>query len=299
MYGVDISSHNSKIDFSKLKSKFAIIRLGYGDNDIRQDDVEFFNNVDGCIKYNIPFAVYIYSYAKRLEGLESIESEVEHCKRLLSKINSKPFCVFIDLEDENYQSKLGRETLTNFALTFCNKIKNLGYRAGVYANSYWYQTYLDLNKIKSQNNIIWEANWGSIQPKNADIWQYTSTGQASGINTQVDLNLMINNIIENPINNNNQIKKSNEEIADEVIRGLWKNYPERKTLLEQAGYNYNTIQKLVNNKLLNTPNYHIIRYGDTLTYIAKKYNTTIESLVKLNNIKNPNLIYVGHRLKIR
>ena len=46
----------------------------------------------------------------------------------------------------------------------------------------------------------------------------------------------------------------------------------------------------------------IIRYAvqkrDTLTKIAKKFNTTVEALVKANNIANPNLIYVGQVLTI-
>lgn len=44
-------------------------------------------------------------------------------------------------------------------------------------------------------------------------------------------------------------KKSNETIAKEVINGLWGNYPERKTKLEAAGYDYRTIQNLVNEML--------------------------------------------------
>lgn len=45
-------------------------------------------------------------------------------------------------------------------------------------------------------------------------------------------------------------KKSDEEIAKEVINGQWGNYPERKKALEASGYDYSTIQKLVN-QLLN------------------------------------------------
>lgn len=44
-------------------------------------------------------------------------------------------------------------------------------------------------------------------------------------------------------------KKSNEEIAKEVVAGKWGNGNERKTALTKAGYDYNTIQSLVN-KLL-------------------------------------------------
>ena len=43
-----------------------------------------------------------------------------------------------------------------------------------------------------------------------------------------------------------QPKKSNEEIAKEVLAGKWGNNPQRKAKLEAAGYNYATIQALVN-----------------------------------------------------
>lgn len=44
-------------------------------------------------------------------------------------------------------------------------------------------------------------------------------------------------------------KKSTSVIADEVIKGLWGNGDERKKRLEEAGYNYRTIQNAVNKKL--------------------------------------------------
>lgn len=45
------------------------------------------------------------------------------------------------------------------------------------------------------------------------------------------------------------VKKSNEEIAKEVVAGKWGNGNARKTALTKAGYDYNAIQTLVN-KLL-------------------------------------------------
>ncbi len=38
--------------------------------------------------------------------------------------------------------------------------------------------------------------------------------------------------------------------------------------------------------------------GDNLTKIAKANNTTVNELVQINGIKNPNLIYVGQEIKI-
>lgn len=44
-------------------------------------------------------------------------------------------------------------------------------------------------------------------------------------------------------------KKSNEEIANEVIAGKWGNGDDRKKRLADAGYDYNAIQTIVNQKV--------------------------------------------------
>ena len=43
---------------------------------------------------------------------------------------------------------------------------------------------------------------------------------------------------------------------------------------------------------------YLIRQGDTLSGIAQRYGTTVNELVRLNDIQNPNLIYVGEKLRI-
>ena len=51
---------------------------------------------------------------------------------------------------------------------------------------------------------------------------------------------------ESANNNANSNKKSVEEVAREVIAGLWSTGEERKTKLAQAGYDYNAVQSRVN-----------------------------------------------------
>lgn len=295
--GIDVSSHQGNIDWGMVKSQidFAIIRLGYGDNVERQDDSYFIKNVNGCIDNNIPFGVYIYSYALNLGGSESIQSEIDHTKKMLSKISKKPFCVYIDMEDDS-TIKLGKTMLTNFALEFCKQIKNAGYKAGVYANENWFRNYLQVSTIASYDYSIWCAKYSTNKPNitsNYDIWQYSSTGRINGINGNVDMNYMYNNIIGNQSTSEktidelareviagkygngearkkalgdkyNQVqervnqllkqpKKSVEEIAKEVIAGKWGNGNDRKTRLTNAGYNYNEVQNKVNS-LLNSNN---------------------------------------------
>ena len=46
------------------------------------------------------------------------------------------------------------------------------------------------------------------------------------------------------------------------------------------------------------PAYYVVRRGDTLGGIARRFGTTYQKLAQLNGIRNPNLIYVGQRLRI-
>ena len=43
---------------------------------------------------------------------------------------------------------------------------------------------------------------------------------------------------------------------------------------------------------------YVVKSGDTLSSIAKKYETTVSKIAKLNNIKNINMIVVGQQIQI-
>jgi LysM repeat protein len=43
---------------------------------------------------------------------------------------------------------------------------------------------------------------------------------------------------------------------------------------------------------------YIVRAGDTLARIAARYGTTVSKLMALNGIRNPNVIWVGQRLRV-
>ena len=47
------------------------------------------------------------------------------------------------------------------------------------------------------------------------------------------------------------------------------------------------------------PLWYVVRYGDTLTNIAKRYFTTVEDLLKVNALSDPDAIYPGERIRIR
>ena len=101
--------------------------------------------------------------------------------------------------------------------------------------------------------------------------------------------------VENSVDNS----KSIEELAKEVIAGKYGNGEERK---QKLGNLYNEVQKRVNEILIgNTQKeeIYIVKKGDCLCNIAKKFNTTVEKIAHDNNITNVDLIYVGQKLIIR
>lgn len=118
------------------------------------------------------------------------------------------------------------------------------------------------------------------------------------------------NTIMSIINSNNLTKYDNvsqetmqdiniDELAKAVIRGEYGNGEERK---QKLGNLYNEVQKRVNEILGNNVSretIYIVKSGDTLSAIAKKYNTTYQKIAKDNNISNPNLIYPNQKLVIK
>lgn len=59
----------------------------------------------------------------------------------------------------------------------------------------------------------------------------------------------VQNKVNEILSGKSSTTKSNEELAKEVIEGKWGNNPERKQKLLEAGYDYDAIQKIVNQKL--------------------------------------------------
>lgn len=243
--GVDLSTFQKNVDYKKLKDEgieFAILRCGYG-KDISQKDVMFEEHYNGCINAGIKVGAYLYSYCTNLEN--SIK-EAQNC---LNFIKGKKFDlpIFYDLEDK-LTKVLGKETITQIAINFCEIIRNAGYEVGVYANLDWFTNHIYVYDLINRGYKIWLAQWGVQKPTSYfpyDLWQFTNSMQVAGIKCDGDYCYL-----PLPKETNEAIRKSNEEIADEVIKGLWGNGEERKIRLTQDRYDYNAIQDIVNKKLL-------------------------------------------------
>jgi lysozyme len=106
--------------------------------------------------------------------------------------------------------------------------------------------------------------------------------------------------------------KSDDQIANEVIGGLWGNGDDRKNLITQAGYNYDTIQNLVNSKLgvstavaKEQPEYYTVPSGSQgyNGVTAAKFGISVDQLVKLNLDRYPNMtanyVQAGWNLRVK
>ena len=95
-------------------------------------------------------------------------------------------------------------------------------------------------------------------------------------------------------------KKSVAEIAKEVIAGKWGVGQDRVRRLENAGYSYRNVQNVVNRQLREKSVYYIVKAGDNLSAIAKKYKVNLKDLTARNpQIKNPNIINVDQKIRIK
>lgn len=93
-------------------------------------------------------------------------------------------------------------------------------------------------------------------------------------------------------------KYTDEELAKMVWNGQFGTGEARKKAL---GNRYAKVQALVNRGIgaPKTEITYIVKKGDTLSGIAKRYKTSVSKIAKDNNIKNVNLIYVGQKLIIK
>ena len=315
--GIDISSYQRGINLQVAKNEgveFVILRggfTGWGTGVSYNKDSCFEEFYNTCNNINLPMGVYWYSCANsREKGINEANFLYENC--LKGKRFQYP--IYIDVEDSHHQQ--GNINGTTDAIKgFCETLESKGYYVGIYANTNWFNNYIKTNELTKYDK--WIASWGTIRPSypSGGMWQFG--GEVNKIRSTKIANMIVDqdycfvdypNIIKNKklngyntnVNTNVVNKKSVSEIAREVINGKWGNGEDRKRKLTSAGYDYNTVQQEVNRILSNNNKvYYTVKSGDNLTKIAKNYNTTVNQLVTWNNIKNPNLIYVGQKIRVK
>ena len=240
----------------------------------------------------------------------------------------------LDLEQtgglDNYE-------VTRQAIEFLEEVRNysgLDVAVYTYTNFAQYNLYEGLGLSEYP---LWIAQLSEGGPSPNPIWgnkyvawQYSDTGRVRGINASTDLDLIYDGMF---LDDREDIPKDQKQ--PQRIPGtrqepstqsgvIYYTVQEGDTLTSIAQKYDTTVHEItVTNSIVN-PNLiyvgevlkiypgnrsiikrkkvftttYIVQSGDTLTSIAKKFNTTADKIALLNNITNPNLIYPGQILKI-
>ena len=184
MKGIDVSHWQGNIDFSKVKTDFAIIKAGGSDAGFYKDR-KFEQNYAGFKSRKIPVGAYYFVGKK----CKSRADGVADAKRFITMLKGKQFemPVYIDFEAPDATFK---EANTDACIGFCETMESAGYFVGIYASDIsGFKERLNLTRLKPYS--LWVARYGSA-PKyvtNYGIHQDSSTGRVAGIAGNVDTDI--------------------------------------------------------------------------------------------------------------
>ena len=197
--GVDVSSHQGKIDWQKVAAagvEFAMIRVGYRGytaGSIYQDNY-FTANITGALEAGLDVGIYFYSQAV------TTAEAAEEARQVLEWIEGYDITYPVVFDWERMKTSSSRtkdttgETITACAQVFCDIIQDAGYTAMVYCNTSDAGTDFYLSQL--QDYPFWLAHYTpdwtpTTFPYHYDMWQYSSSGSVDGIPGRVDLNLCL------------------------------------------------------------------------------------------------------------
>ena len=317
---IDVSKHQGIIQWDKVKNdgvEVAIIRCGFGDDIKSQDDSQWFRNIQEAKRVGIKVGAYLYSYAT---NVTHAQSEANHAIRLLKDIQLD-YPVYYDLEDNNTVGKCNKSVIGDMAEVFCNALSQSGYKVGIYANKYWFTSILTDPRFNKWDK--WVAQYYSECTYSGEYqaWQYSSEGKVNGIAGNVDMNWFYKDYAEDeyviPCTPQEILPNIKGYVGTSIVGalnqfGFNSSYEYRSQLASKLGisnYKGTAEQNLEMIRLLGgtvqptqetKPSYTVytVKSGDTLSGIAKRYNTTYQALAQYNHIADPNKIYIGQQIKI-
>ena len=202
MKGIDVSYHQEKIDWKKVKAdgvQFAVLREGYR-NVI---DKRFIENVKGCVQNGISVMVYHFIYTNGATTIENAKSTVQNMKA--AGLDVSKTWIFADLEYDTWKKngeKCTREKCSLYTMEYIKALEKLGCKKiGVYMNCDYYKNYYT-DDIKN-NYPVWLADYNGTADYSCSIQQYSSAGIVAGIAGAVDMNYLFDDTMFNTNNNTN------------------------------------------------------------------------------------------------
>lgn len=254
--GIDVSEWQGNIDFTEVKNSgidIVYIKSSEGTNYI---DPYFRSHYNGAKTNNLNIGFYHFLTAS------NEQEAINEAKFFASVINGLDTDCRLAMDFEVFNG-LSINEINNISFTFLSEVQNLtGKEVIVYSDAF--NTRETFNSSLAAEYPVWVAEYGVNEPEDGNwpTWvgfQYTNQGRINGITGNVDRDFFTADIF----------------LSDRSTI----------TVPEAAPPSTNT-------------DFIIVKRGDTLSQIATKYNTSYQYLAKINNIANPNLIFVGQRIYI-
>ena len=254
--GIDVSGWQGNIDYSEVASSGIEIVYMKASEGTSFVDPYFNQNYTNAKANGLKVGFYHYLTAR------SNSEAVAEANFFVSTISGMTPDCRLAMDFESF-GNLSAEEINEIGLTFMQTVENLSGKEMV--------IYSDTSNTSNifggglTNYPLWVAQYEVEEPtpngnwNNWVGWQYTDAGEISGIDGYVDRDRFTDGILLN----------ENSEVP----------LPDNTNKPSAGGTTTITIQR-----------------GQTLSGIALEYNTTVQILVELNNIANPNLIYAGSTL---
>lgn len=333
--GIDVSSYQGLIDWAKVAKngvEFAILKVIRKD---LQQDKQFDANYAGCTEAGIPVqGVYNYSYATTVEKAKTDAKrvvEVLNGRKAMVWLDVEDSCM------TNLGSTIA-DIINAYADVIKASGLEFGVYTGLSFYNTYIKPYMDkldypfwIARYPSSATMDFSQN--PQDDKRPEIlhdlagWQYSSKGKVSGIVGNVDMNELYiavetSNVMPEPektlhtvgeeITVSSYYASSTSSIDKAIIKnasgtimkinaGAHNPYCFGKNGVAIGWCNDGDIRSSANAKEEKTDSaaVHTVKSKETLSGIAKKYKTTVNAIVKLNGIKNPNKIYVGQKIRVK
>lgn len=197
--GIDLARYQGTVDWAKVAADgidFAMIRVGYRSSDkgVIVADSNARYNMQEAAKHGVHIGVYFFSTAiTEAEALEEADWVADYIARYPITYPVAFNCEGFDKTDSRQQD-LTVEERTDLALAFLERIGEHGYIPMFYASQSELDSQWQTARIASVYRI-WVAQYPQLPypqtPQSSytgshHMWQYTHTGQVSGVAGMVD-----------------------------------------------------------------------------------------------------------------
>lgn len=190
--GVDISSNQGEVDFTKLKNagvNFVMIKIGargYSSGNIVLD-TNYEDNIKAAKKAGLNIGVYFCSQAvSKSEAREEADTVIDAIENYT--ITYPVAFVMENVTDDMARIEaLDTSERTQIAKTFMDRVESAGYKSMLYGDLEWLMTYVDMSTLSDYD--VWYAQDGSkpSYPYQFGMWQYNTNATVSGIDSKATM----------------------------------------------------------------------------------------------------------------